>query len=281
MIDLPLVFMAGLLGSAHCLGMCGGFALAVGSGAAGLRAGLARQTAYTAGRVCTYGFLGAVAGGLGRAAAAELSSWIDTMAWLGIAAGLVLAMEACRAAGWLPGRVARGASAMACLAGGPFRGLLRGGGWAGVFVAGLGTGLLPCGLVYGLLALAASRGTVGGGLATMLVFGAGTAPLMVATGLGGSLVSLALRQRLLRFAAGCLLLSGMLAAGRGIYALAHSASERSCPLCAAASTENPLETPPAAPRAALCPASGSRTDSAAMATSTPTTLQITISSPTP
>ena len=27
MIELPLVFLGGLLGSAHCVGMCGGFAL--------------------------------------------------------------------------------------------------------------------------------------------------------------------------------------------------------------------------------------------------------------
>jgi len=47
MIDLPLVFAAGLLGSAHCLGMCGAFALSVGSSAAGLGAGLVRQVVYT------------------------------------------------------------------------------------------------------------------------------------------------------------------------------------------------------------------------------------------
>ena len=27
MNELPLVFLAGVLGSAHCVGMCGGFAL--------------------------------------------------------------------------------------------------------------------------------------------------------------------------------------------------------------------------------------------------------------
>ena len=33
MNELPLVFLAGVLGSAHCVGMCGGFALSIGMGA--------------------------------------------------------------------------------------------------------------------------------------------------------------------------------------------------------------------------------------------------------
>ena len=31
MIELPFVFLAGLLGSAHCVGMCGGFVLMIGA----------------------------------------------------------------------------------------------------------------------------------------------------------------------------------------------------------------------------------------------------------
>lgn len=233
MIDLPLVFAAGMLGSAHCLGMCGAFALTVGSGAETLGSGLARQAIYTSGRVFTYSFLGALAGGLGRSVAAKLAGGIDALAWLGIAAGIALAIQGCHSAGWLPARAARGASTMGCAAARSFGGLLRGG-LPGVFVAGLGTGLLPCGLVYGLLALAGSRGSVGGGMATMAAFGAGTAPLMMAAGIGGTMVSLGGRRRLLRFAAICLLLSGIVAITRGVYALAAPAGEGVCPACAAA-----------------------------------------------
>jgi sulfite exporter TauE/SafE len=232
-IDLPLVFVAGLLGSAHCLGMCGPFALSVAGGAVGLSAGLIRQLAYTLGRVSTYAFLGAIAGRLGSAAADRMSPWIDTLAWLAIAAGAVLSVQGCHSAGWLPRRFPQRASTLGCLAAGPFAGLLRGG-VAGVFVAGLGTGLLPCGLVYGLLALAASRGSAGGGLLTMTVFGLGTAPLMMATGLAGSLLSLGRRQSLLRFAAICLVFSGILAMARGVYTLARAPSGSVCAACSAA-----------------------------------------------
>ncbi len=37
MIELPLVFLGGLLGSAHCIGMCGGFAVSIGIGSSGVR----------------------------------------------------------------------------------------------------------------------------------------------------------------------------------------------------------------------------------------------------
>ncbi|MFN9955521.1 MAG: sulfite exporter TauE/SafE family protein, partial [bacterium] len=35
MIELPFVFLSGLLGSGHCLGMCGPFALAIGAAGRG------------------------------------------------------------------------------------------------------------------------------------------------------------------------------------------------------------------------------------------------------
>ena len=47
-------------------------------------------------------------------------------------------------------------------------------------------------------------------------------------------VSLGGRRRLLRFAAICLLLSGIVAISRGVYALAAPAGEGVCPACAAA-----------------------------------------------
>jgi sulfite exporter TauE/SafE len=48
MTELPLVLLGGLLGSAHCFGMCGGFAVGVGLGASGFAANLWRQLIYTA-----------------------------------------------------------------------------------------------------------------------------------------------------------------------------------------------------------------------------------------
>ena len=59
-----LVFVGGLLGSAHCVGMCGGFVLALGV-RPGLFANLRRQIAYGLGRVFTYTVGGIAAGMVG------------------------------------------------------------------------------------------------------------------------------------------------------------------------------------------------------------------------
>src|SRR3546814_9938372 len=66
MAQYLLVFLAGLAGSLHCVGMCGGFACALGSDPRGRAATLRRQLLYNVGRVTTYMFLGALAGTLGR-----------------------------------------------------------------------------------------------------------------------------------------------------------------------------------------------------------------------
>ena len=71
MIELPLVFLGGLLGSAHCVGMCGGFAVSIGIGSRGLASNLRRQLVYTAGRIFTYSFFGIVAGYAGLWIAAQ------------------------------------------------------------------------------------------------------------------------------------------------------------------------------------------------------------------
>src|SRR5687768_4058400 len=63
---VPIV-SAGLLGSVHCVGMCGGLIAVASHGAAGGRERLAVQAVYQTGRLVSYALLGALAGALGRA----------------------------------------------------------------------------------------------------------------------------------------------------------------------------------------------------------------------
>jgi uncharacterized protein len=58
MIELPLVFFGGLLGSYHCIGMCGAFAISIGMGSSSPLRNLLRQAVYTLGRIFTYAFGG-------------------------------------------------------------------------------------------------------------------------------------------------------------------------------------------------------------------------------
>lgn len=231
MIELPLVFVAGALGSSHCLGMCGGFAVAIAAQGGGAARGLARQLVYSAGRVATYGTGGALAGYGGLRLAGTLSSYFNVQAVLALVAGAVLIYQGLRGAGWL-GRATVGAGQGGCLASGTLASLLRAPGMAQVFVAGMFTGLIPCGLVYGFLSLAASTQSPVWGLAVMVAFGLGTVPMMVLAGWGASAISRGARQKIFRLAALSLVLSGTIALGRGGWWLAHASENApACPAC--------------------------------------------------
>jgi sulfite exporter TauE/SafE len=235
MVELPLVFMGGLLGSAHCVGMCGGFALSIGLGAQGLASNLKRQLTYTLGRVLTYSFFGVAAGYAGLWLSRQEAALINVQAGLSIAAGGLLAVHGLLALGIIPRSllpVLKGGGTP-CLAGtfvGPF---LTARGWANILLAGILTGFLPCGLVYGFVTLASSTASVLHGLLTMFAFGAGTAPIMLLTGAGGSLLSHSARRHLMRVSAACVLATGLISLARGVMFLQfpESAALETCPFC--------------------------------------------------
>jgi len=231
MIELPMIFMAGILGTAHCLGMCGPFALIIGGSARGWLAAFIRQASYTAGRVFTYGTLGAAAGFCGTWVLKTWPAISNLPALLAIIAGTLLTYQGVRAADFFPKR-AIGPVATPCLAGGFFQHFLRQPGAQGVFLAGLFTGFLPCGLLYGMLALAMStHSPLWGGL-TMVVFGLGTAPAMILAGMSGRIIGLAARRRLLAAAAWCLVLTGAFSIARGVSFISTSGKPTfGCPAC--------------------------------------------------
>jgi len=83
-----------------------------------------------------------------------------------------------------------------------------------------------------MLALAASTGSVAAGLATMVVFGMGTVPAMVAAGLGGSVLGVATRQRMHAVAAWCLVLTGLVSLARAAGGLSvGDEPPAGCPFC--------------------------------------------------
>ena len=233
--ELPLVFLAGVLGSAHCVGMCGGFALSIGMGASSLLSNLKRQLVYTLGRVLTYAFLGVAAGYAGFWLSRTAGTLVNVQAGLSILAGGLLAVQGLLALGILP----RGllptvkGSGTPCLAGTFVAPFLTAPGLTNVLLAGLLTGFLPCGLVYGFLTLSSSSASVVQGLFTMVAFGAGTAPVMVLTGAGGSLLSHSARRQLLRVSAVCVLLTGLISLARGavFLHLPGSTVVEGCPFC--------------------------------------------------
>jgi uncharacterized protein len=249
MIELPLVFLGGLLGSAHCVGMCGGFALLIGAPARRWSTNLARQLIYSCGRIFTYCVFGGVVGYGGLRLTQGLDGFVNIQATIALLAGVLLVVQGLISTGMVhfvtrflfsassSQRVAvshaPGTTGVGCLMGGLAGAFLRDSRWSYVFLAGVFTGLLPCGLVYAYVALAASTSDLAYGMLTMVAFGVGTVPLMVVAGSGSAAFSLAGRRRLLHIAAWCVVLTGFVSIARGIgfLELPSGAPLAGCPLC--------------------------------------------------
>lgn len=230
MIELPLIFLAGVLGSGHCVGMCGGFALAIGGGTTSLSASLSRQMLYTLGRLFTYGSLGAIVACGGVRLSQLTATLVNVPAVLSLGAGVLLLYFGLRSAGVLK-RAGLKRGGTSCLAGSLFGSFLSAPDGLSVFLAGLFTGFLPCGLLYGMLALAAATGSLTLGWATMVVFGLGTAPAMLLVGCGGPLLSLAARRKLNTLAAWSVVATGVVSLVRGFCFLSWGGSTGECPFC--------------------------------------------------
>ncbi|MFQ5536881.1 MAG: sulfite exporter TauE/SafE family protein [Gemmatimonadota bacterium] len=157
--------LAGFLGSPHCVGMCGSFALACG--------GRFDQTAaWHLGKISTYAILGALAGLGGGAIPGP--TWIATV----LSAGLVVWFAAALG-GWVPEPAVRipGLTTLATRA-------ARKGDLLSRFLFGMANGLLPCGLVYATLGIAVASANPLAGALAMAAFGLGTVPALAVFGLG-------------------------------------------------------------------------------------------------
>lgn len=231
MIGWLLIFAGGLLGSAHCVGMCGGFALALGTTRQRWLPGVVRQSIYGLGRVFTYTVGGAAAGFAGWRLGVAATTVVSLQAVLCLLAGALLVWQGLAAFGVFRGLA--GSQSESCLAPELFRTLLHSTRLQSVFLGGVINGLLPCGLVYAYLALAAAAGDPVIGAATMLCFGLGTVPILVLVGCGGQVLGQLGRRRVLQIAAGCVLATGLLTLLRGIGFLTPSAATllAGCPFC--------------------------------------------------
>ncbi|MBK8914978.1 MAG: sulfite exporter TauE/SafE family protein [Phycisphaerales bacterium] len=184
------VLLASLLGSPHCAGMCGGFALfAVGS-APGTRA-IALQSAYHGGRLVTYLVLGALAGAIG--AALDLGGGmigVQRAAAL-MAGGMMVLFGGCALASTcglrLPAPGIPQTLRHALAAG--HRRALRLTPTARALVIGLLTTLLPCGWLYAFVITAAGTGNSLAAAVAMLAFWLGTLPVMGAVTIGARAIS--------------------------------------------------------------------------------------------
>jgi uncharacterized protein len=164
-------FVAGLVTSLHCAGMCGPLACALMPATRDDADPQVVSTVYHLTRLFSYGVLGALAGGVGRLplwfigeSAFRYLPWLLVVFFVAVAfrldQRLPKPLALARVHGWLSARL-RGRSRIAAAAG-----------------IGLATPLLPCGPLYFLLSLALFSGSALHGAETLLAFGLGTVPLL-------------------------------------------------------------------------------------------------------
>lgn len=212
---LTTIFVASLLGSLHCVGMCGCFVAfyAAGDGARG-PARLATHGVYSAGRLLAYAALGAAAGGLGAVLdlAGALAGLQRTAA---IVAGAAMILWGVIALLRLRGfRIGGGTAASLGVARLIRGGLARVGGkppMVRAAVMGVLSGALPCGWLWAFLVTAAGTGGPLSGMAVMTAFWAGTVPALLAVGLGAQLAAAPLRRYAPSLTAALMVVLGILA----------------------------------------------------------------------
>ena len=205
------LFLVGLLGGTHCVGMCGGI---VGALSMGAPARWSMLLSYNTGRIISYAAAGAIAGALGGASLG-LQGQVPARLILYFFANLMLVALGMYLLGvtralafterlgqklwhvlqpltkrFLPARTMRQA-----------------------FPLGLLWGWLPCGLVYSALASALSAGSAGRGALMMLAFGLGTLPNLLLAGIVLARFNEFVRRPAVR------LFSGLLVLGFGVYGL--------------------------------------------------------------
>ncbi len=164
-------FIAGLVTSLHCAGMCGPLACSLMPVRGDRGDPQTVSTVYHVARLTGYAVLGALAGGLGRAPL----NWVSQSAlrWLPWVLVLFFVALALRWDRHLPKLPVLGRLTL------KLQSWLRGRSRVEAAAAlGFATPLLPCGPLYFLVALALISGSALRGVEFMLAFGLGTVPLL-------------------------------------------------------------------------------------------------------
>jgi uncharacterized protein len=195
---LVSIFVASLLGSVHCVGMCGPLvAITVGGRAASRHSFAGPSAAYHSGRLLAYALLGALAGRLGSMlnlapALGGIAPVASVVA--GVTLILMATVQLLRVGGFSLKASALPASLQSMLTAAN-RFAMRRGPVARGLLLGVITGALPCGWLYAFVITAAGTGSAHTGAIAMVAFWLGTVPALLIVALGArSLLSVCNRK---------------------------------------------------------------------------------------
>ena len=216
--SLLAIFLTGLLGGVHCVGMCGGIVGAFSLQLPGSGPRISYHLAANLGRLASYVVIGVIAGTLGSASA-FLSHLFPAEKILYVVANLVLIALGLHLAG-----IWSGVLVLEAAGGGVwkrlqpvFKKLVPIQSLPQAFAAGMVWGWLPCGLVYSVLIAAVASGSALQGGLTMLAFGLGTLPNLLLMGLFASQLQRFLARQGVRLAAGLIIVAlGLIGLARAL-----------------------------------------------------------------
>jgi len=210
--DLITPLTIGLVGSFHCIGMCGPIAVALPLKEHNWHSKLLGGILYNTGRTLTYAFMGLLFGLLGQGIhMAGFQQWASII--LGIA--LIISVlfpyffkQKLNLNSLLSGYAGRLINNL--------RHLFSRRSYSSLAIIGLLNGLLPCGLVYVAIAGAINTNSIANGALFMALFGIGTIPMMLAVSLTGYAISSGLKQKMRRVVPYFIVVLGLLFILRGM-----------------------------------------------------------------
>lgn len=169
MISLYFIFLLGLLGSLHCITMCGPLIFLMGfKGKSGNA--LKNASIYHAARILTYSLMGGLVGslmyGLNWYGITQVASWLLGLFFLLIGIGFIFKINF----------ILKPAINLSFKWSNLFNQKST---WKKYLTAGALNGLLPCGLVYVALSSSTLALNFNQGALTMFVFGLGTLPALL------------------------------------------------------------------------------------------------------
>ncbi len=192
MMDFITPLTIGLIGSFHCIGMCGPIVVALPLKKHNLISKITGAILYNSGRVLTYSVLGILFGLLGRGIhMAGFQQWTSILLGIAMIISVLFPFvfrEKITIAGLFSGFAARLILKL--------KKLFTDRSYFSLLMIGLLNGLLPCGLVYVAIAGAINSGNVMSGALFMMLFGIGTIPLLLIATLASDAIGQRVRRKM-------------------------------------------------------------------------------------
>ncbi|XQW83636.1 sulfite exporter TauE/SafE family protein [Thalassotalea piscium] len=185
-IDFFAAFVIGLLGSGHCIGMCGGITTMLSTAINKEQKQTSKLRiilAYNIGRISTYSLIGAIAGITGSLAAKNIGLPVSI---LRIVAGIFLILLGLYIGRWfmLLNKVEQVGKGLWKILSPLSKKFIPINHAKQALALGAIWGWLPCGLVYSTLTWSLASGSLVSGALIMFFFGLGTLPALVSISVG-------------------------------------------------------------------------------------------------